>query len=85
MRKMTGEVYLSTPPVGYNGSLSTVNETNCNKKSHLKNSYELHQFHSDLSHHEVLDEGCHLLCCCGEMGSSTCSPDSRWRRFLRER
>ena len=24
--------YLSAPPVGYNGSLSTVNETNCNKK-----------------------------------------------------
>ena len=26
------EVYLSTLPVGYSGSLSTVNETNCNKK-----------------------------------------------------
>ena len=36
------EVYLSTPPVGYSGSLSTVNETNCNKKD-LNNSknYEL--------------------------------------------
>ena len=32
MRKMTCEVYLSTPPVGYSGSPSTVNETNCNKK-----------------------------------------------------
>ena len=31
MRKMTCEVYLSTPPVGYSGSPSTVNETNCNK------------------------------------------------------
>ena len=29
-------------PVGYNGSLSTVNETNCNKKEdQFKNSYEL--------------------------------------------
>ena len=29
---MTCEVYLSTPPVGYSGSPSTVNETNCNKE-----------------------------------------------------
>ena len=29
-------VYLSTPPVGYSGSLSTVNETNCNKKREQK-------------------------------------------------
>ena len=41
------------------------------------------QFHSDVSHHEVLEEGCHLLYCPGEMDSATCSPDSRWRRFLR--
>ena len=33
MRKYTCEVYLSTLPVGYSGSLSTVNETNCNKKN----------------------------------------------------
>ena len=39
-RKMTCEVYLSTPPVGYSGSPSTVSETNCNKK-HFKKSYEL--------------------------------------------
>ena len=32
MRKITCEVYLSTLPVGRSGSLSTVNETNCNKK-----------------------------------------------------
>ena len=30
--KMTCEVYLSTHPVGYNGSTSTVNETNCKKR-----------------------------------------------------
>ena len=36
MRKMTCEVYLSTPPVGYSGSPSTVNETNCIKKDHFK-------------------------------------------------
>ena len=30
--KMTCDVFLSTLPVGYNGSPSTVNETNCNKK-----------------------------------------------------
>ena len=41
MRKMTCEVYLSTHPVGYSGSLSTVNETNGNKKVTLKKSYEL--------------------------------------------
>ena len=33
MRKMTCEVYLSTLPVGYSGSPSTVNETNCKKMS----------------------------------------------------
>ena len=32
MRKMTCEVYLSTPNVGYSGSTSTVNETKSNKK-----------------------------------------------------
>ena len=66
MGKMTCEVYLSTHPVGYSGSPSTVNETNCNKKSHLKISYELHQFHSDLSHHIALEKGCHLQYCCRE-------------------
>ena len=29
--KLSCEMYLSTLPVGHNGSLSTVNETNCNK------------------------------------------------------
>ena len=34
---MTCEVYLSTPRVSYSGSLSTVNETKCNKKEdHFK-------------------------------------------------
>ena len=31
--KITCEVYLSTPPVGYSGSLSTVNETNSTSNS----------------------------------------------------
>ena len=31
-RNFSCEVYLSTPSVGYSGSLSTANETNCNKK-----------------------------------------------------
>ena len=35
------EVYLSTPSVGYSGSLSTVNETNCNKKKIKKNMNSL--------------------------------------------
>ena len=39
--KMTCEVFLSTHPVGYSGSPSTVNETNCNKKVNFKNSDEL--------------------------------------------
>ena len=30
--ELSCEVYLSTPPVGYSGSLSTVNQTNCNEK-----------------------------------------------------
>ena len=85
MRKMTCEVYLSTLTVGYSGSPSTVNETNRNKKrGHLKFYYEPHQLQSDLSHHKSLEEECHLLFCCGEIGSATCSQDSRWRRFLRE-
>ena len=45
-------------PVGYSGSLSTVNETNCNKKRSLK-KYELHQL-LDVSHDESLEEECHL-------------------------
>ena len=36
MRKITCEVYLSTPHVGYGGSPSTVNETNCNNMRSLK-------------------------------------------------
>ena len=32
MRKVTCEVYLSTHSVGYSGSLSTVNVTNCNQR-----------------------------------------------------
>ena len=41
--KLSCEVYLSTHPVGYSGSLSTVNETNCNKKElwSIKKNYEL--------------------------------------------
>ena len=84
MRKMTCEVCLSTHTVGYSGSPSTANGTNCNKKKYLKFYYELHQLQSDVSHHESLEEGCHRQYCCGEMGSATCSLDSRWTRFLRE-
>ena len=63
----------------------TVDEAHCNKKKSLKKILWAHfQFHSDLSHHDVLEEGCHLLYCSGEIGSSTCSPDSRCRRFLIE-
>ena len=72
VRKLTCEVYLSTHTVGYSGSLSTVNGTNCNKKVTKKH------------HMSSLPIRCHLLYFSGEMGSSTCSPDSRWRRFLRE-
>ena len=34
------------------------------------------------SHRESLEEECHLLYCCGDIGSAISSPDSRWRRFL---
>ena len=40
---MTCEVFLSAPPVGYNGSPSAVNETNCNKKE-AKSLYLLKKF-----------------------------------------
>ena len=82
---MTCEVYLSTHPVGYSGSPSTVNETNCNKKDHLKFYHELHQF-LDVSqfHQESLEEECHLRYCWGGVGSATCLPDWWWRRLLRE-
>ena len=86
MRKITCEVFLSTPPVGYSGSPSTVNETNCNKKnSHeQKKSYELISNSFQTCHTTMCLKGCHVLCCPGERSSSTCSPDSRWRRFLIE-
>ena len=90
MRKsdVWGASVYTTPPVGYSGSLSTVNETNCNKQFFLKtwiklSSHELHQL-LDVSHQESLEEECHLLYCCGDIGSAISSPDSRWRRFLRE-
>ena len=55
------------------------------KRRSLENILWAHfQFYSDLSHHDVLEEGCHLLYCSGEIGSSTFSPDSRCRRFLIE-
>ena len=82
MRKMTCEVYQSTPHAGHNGSTSTVNETNCNKK-HLHFLWA-HQLQSDVSHHESLEEECHLLYCAGDIGPAISSPDSRWRRSLRE-
>ena len=93
-REMTCEVFLSTPPVGYTGSPSAVNETNCNKKmkrilSHfilLKTIYhELHQLLDvSQSHQESLEEEFHLLSCGGDIGSAICSPDSRCSRFLRK-
>ena len=52
---MKCEVYVSTLSIGYSGSPSTVNETNCNPIP-----FKL----------------------VPQMGSSTCSPESRWRRFL---
>ena len=82
--KVTCEVYLSTPTVGYSRSLSAVNETYCNKKKEL-NCHELHQLLDvSQSHQESLEEECHLLYCCGNIGSAISSPDSRWRRFLSE-
>ena len=56
-------------PVGYSGSPSTVNESNGHKKKITEKNLCAHfQFHSDLSHHDVLEEGCHLLYWFGEMG-----------------
>ena len=65
---MTCEVHQSTHTVGCNGSPSTVNETNCNKNTFKK--IELHQLLSDVSNHDSLEEGCHLLYCAGESGSA---------------
>ena len=86
---MTCEVFLSTPPVGYSGSPSTVNETYCNKKKMNRPPknvlHELHQLlNVSQSHHESLEEECHLLYCCGDIGSAISSPGSRWRRFSSE-
>ena len=50
----------------------------------VNRSPELHQLHSDVSHHESLEERCRILFGCGELGSAICSPDSRWRRIFRE-
>ena len=47
-------------------------------KSHVTS----HQLHSDVSHQESLEEECHLLYCCGDIGSARSSPGSRWRRFM---
>ena len=57
-RKMTREVYLSTPPVGYSGSLSTVNDPITITKRILinfKNSYELISNSRSAIHCSVLD------------------------------
>ena len=59
-------------------------KTNCNKKNiTLKKSYELISNSIQTCPTTiVLEEGCHILYCCGEIGSSTCSPDSWCRRFF---
>ena len=115
--KVSCEGVLSTHPVGFCGSLSTVNETNCNKKEiRAKKMCELISnfirtcpttmcltmnaiVFVDLDGDALqlvllirnindfsssLEEECHLLYCSGEIGSSTCSPDSRCKRFLIE-
>ena len=41
--KVTCEVLLSTPPVGYSRLLTAVNETYCNKKKKDLTFHELHQ------------------------------------------
>ena len=58
-------------------------EATVTERSLQKNYHELHQL-LDVSHHESLEEECHLRYCCGDFGSAISSPDSRWRRFLRE-
>ena len=56
-KKSRVRVFLSTPPVGYNGSLSTGNETNCNKQERSEqnkkceltsNSIQMHTTTRDL-------------------------------------
>ena len=66
-RKYACEGVLFTPAVGYSGSLSTVDETNCDKKEiRAKKKLWAHfQLHSDACHHEELEvEGqhCHPVC-----------------------
>ena len=59
------EGVLFTHTVGYSGSLSTVNETNCNKKrfEQKKNLWSHFQLHSDAYHHdEVESQYCHPVC-----------------------
>ena len=63
------EGVLSTSPVGYSRSLSTVHETNCNRKGEIWAKSTImwahFQLHSDAYHHEELEvEGqyCHPVC-----------------------
>ena len=83
---MTCEVYLSTLPVSYSGSPSTLNETNCNKKKNgplkkfIMSSTNSNQ--TCLTMNRLRKSA--ISCCAGDIGSAISSPDSRWRRFLSE-
>ena len=77
MRKMTCEVYLSTPR-----RLQWI-AINVTERSLKKNYHELHQL-LDVFHQESLEEECHLLYFAGDIGSAISSPDSRRTRFLME-
>ena len=63
--------------------LSTKPTATKKRWSDLLKNYELHQL-LDVSDQNPLEEECHILYCCGDIGSANSSPDSRWRRFFRE-
>ena len=79
MRKMTCEVFQSTPPVGYSGSPSTKPTVTKRILMNSKNSYEL--ISNSCSTTMCLKRRCQKLNGSGEIGSSTYSPDSWCRQF----
>ena len=79
-------MYLSTPPsvTVDRYRLWTKPSVTTRDSSNSKNFWAHFQFHSYLSHHDVLEDECHRLCWSGWRRSSICSPDSWRKRFLIE-
>ena len=86
MRKNTCEVYPSTSPRRLQWiAIDCKRNRLQQKEDHFKNSDELISNSMETCPTTMcFEEGRHLLRCSGEIGSSTCSPDSWCRRFFIE-